>query len=176
MSDKMTPVYSGGLLYEYSDEGNDYGIVKIQGGKATPTDEFDAFKDALAKHGTPTGNGGASETTHAVNCPTQDPDTFDIDTSLIPEMPQEAEKYMKSGAGRGPGLNGDGSQEAEDSGTATASNSAGQPSPTAESQQANDGADGNGDGENAAALGSLGFVPAVVTGSCLLFALCGALL
>lgn len=71
MSDKMSAVYSGGLMYEYSQEENDYGIVEINNDKVEKLDEFDLFKDALKKYPMPTGTGGASAETHSVDCPEQ---------------------------------------------------------------------------------------------------------
>jgi hypothetical protein len=149
MSDEMTGVYSGGLMYEYSLEDNKFGIVKIKNGKVDHEDEFDMFKAALKKYPMPTGDGGASKKSHAVDCPAKS-DNWQVDPKMIPEMPEEAQKYMKSGAGDGPGLDGDGSQQAGDSGTATASVSEGQASPTAASQQ--DGDSSGSDDEDDAAL------------------------
>jgi 1,3-beta-glucanosyltransferase GAS5 len=133
MSDEMTGVYSGGLMYEYSLEDNDYGIVKIRNGKVEHQDEFDLFKAALEQYSMPTGDGGAAKESHSVDCPAKS-DNWPIDSDTIPEMPAEAQQYMEDGAGEGPGLNGSGSQQAGDSGTATASVSEGQASPTAGSQ------------------------------------------
>ncbi|KAF4582142.1 1,3-beta-glucanosyltransferase gel1 [Ophiocordyceps camponoti-floridani] len=127
MSPEMTPVYSGGLLYEYSEESNEYGIVKIKGENVETTTEFEAYSASL-KSSPPPGNGGASPTTHARTCPTRD-EAWDVDPSLVPEMPSPAEKWMKSGITQGPGLRGFGSQEAADSGTATRSVTSGVPSP-----------------------------------------------
>lgn len=176
MSDEMTGVYSGGLMYEYSIEENDFGIVNLKGGlKGTveKIDEFDLFKDALSKYPAPTGSGGAATTTHAVECPTSD-SSWNVDPSLVPEMPEQAQKYMKSGAGKGPGLEGDGSQNAEDSGTASASVTRGEASPTSTS---NNGDSGDGDDNDNAAVtvhGSNGAL--LVTGVTLFFALFGTML
>lgn len=170
MSTKMSSVYSGGLMYEYSLEDNDYGIVKISGSKVTHEKEFDLFKKALEKYPTPTGDGGASKTTHSVECPSKD-SSWQVDPKEIPEMPEEAQTYMKKGPGSGPGLKGSGSQQAGDSGTATASVSNGQVSPTAESQQDNEG----GEEDAGVALG-VGMGPMLVTGATLFFTLFGAIL
>ena len=167
MDEKMTSVYSGGLMYEYSLEDNDYGIVKIKGGQVKRQDEFKLFKEALEKYPTPTGNGGASKETHSVDCPPKDP-SWQIDTEEIPEMPKEAQKYMKSGAGDGPGFKG-GSQQAGDSGTATASVSEGESSPTSNAEQTED-------GEDAGVSLSVGMGPMLVTGATIFSALFGAIL
>ncbi|KAI9293779.1 hypothetical protein K502DRAFT_281679, partial [Neoconidiobolus thromboides FSU 785] len=45
----MEEVVAGGILYEYTQEDNKYGIVKINGGKVEKIkDEYDNFKKALA--------------------------------------------------------------------------------------------------------------------------------
>lgn len=168
MSSEMTGVYSGGLMYEYSLEENDYGIVEIKNGKVERLDEFDLFKEQLANNADPTGDGGAASESHAVDCPPRDPD-WDVDPDNVPSMPEEAEKFMKSGAGDGPGLNGPGSQQAGDSGTSTASETEGQPSPTSSSSGGDD--DDEGAGVTVRAMS-----PLLVTGLTLSFSLLGALL
>jgi len=171
MSDKMTGVYSGGLMYEYSLEDNKYGIVKIQNGKVNHEKEFELFKDALEKYPTPTGDGKAAKETHAVDCPSKKGKSWQIDSVKIPAMPEEAEQYMKDGAGDGPGLKGKGSQTAEDSGTSTEEVSEGKPSPTGESSES-----GEGDDEDAAISLSVGMVPMLVTCGTIFFAMFGGAL
>lgn len=119
MSADMSSVYSGGLMFEYSTEENKFGIVKLDsdGETAQPSDEFELFKEALRKNPAPTGDGGATATAHAVQCPTSD-SSWNVDPSQVPAMPHGAEEYMKNGAGGGPGLTG-GSQDAVDSGTSS---------------------------------------------------------
>ncbi|KAG5956064.1 hypothetical protein E4U57_002921 [Claviceps arundinis] len=173
MSKEMTGVYSGGLLYEYSYEDNKYGIVKIDSLKAktvTETDEYAAFKLALKNNPAPAGNGGAAATTHSVTCPARDA-SWQVDPSIVPEMPSQAQKYMKDGAGTGPGfeLDGDGSQNAGDSGTSTAGTTGGKPSPTS---------GGKKDSDSAAAslLGPVDKAPFILTGMTVVFTLFGTLL
>lgn len=174
MSSQMTSVYSGGLMYEYSVEENEYGIVKIDGNTVDTEaehGEFKLFAAALKDNPTPTGAGGAASTTHSVSCPSKDSD-WNVDPSLVPVMPQQAEKFMKSGAGNGPGLAGSGSQDSADSGTATASVTGGQASPTGSS------AGGKKDDDSAAMSLHAGMdkAPIVVCGLTLLFTLFGAAL
>ncbi|KAL2758075.1 glycoside hydrolase family 72 protein, partial [Sodiomyces alcalophilus JCM 7366] len=129
MHPNMTSVYSGGMMYEYSLEDSEYGIVSIDGKNVKESPEFDNFASALSRWPAPTGDGGyAHTTTHAVSCPTRD-SQWEADPSVLPVMPKEAEKYMDDGAGDGPGLNGPGSQQAGDSGTSTDSTTSGSPSP-----------------------------------------------
>jgi len=168
MSDEMTSVYSGGLMYEYSLEDNDYGIVEIKSGKVEEQEEFDMFKAALKKYSMPTGDGGASKKSHSSDCPAKS-SNWQVESNMIPEMPEEAQKYMDEGAGDGPGLDGSGSQTAGDSGTATASVSQGQASPTGSSTDSDD---SDGDEDDAAmSLRAAGGAMAVTT-----FAMLGALL
>lgn len=119
MSDDMTSVYSGGLVYEYSEEGSGYGIVSIDGDTVSTKTDFAAYSTALSKYPAPTGDGGFTSTTNSAACPSADSDWLVSDTAL-PALPTAAEKYMTKGAGTGPGLNGDGSQNA---GTASSSDS-----------------------------------------------------
>ncbi|KAF5136960.1 1,3-beta-glucanosyltransferase [Metarhizium anisopliae] len=43
-TDDMTGTFSGGIVYMYYQEANDYGLVKVSGGKATKLKDFDALK------------------------------------------------------------------------------------------------------------------------------------
>ncbi|KAJ2451372.1 1 3-beta-glucanosyltransferase gel4 [Coemansia sp. RSA 2336] len=46
--DKMTDTFSGGFVYEYVEEDNNYGLVKISGNSGSKTEDYDNFKKALA--------------------------------------------------------------------------------------------------------------------------------
>lgn len=173
MSSQMSAVYSGGIMYEYSKEDNDYGIVTIDGDSVSKSDEYDLFKKALAANPTPTGSGGAASSSKAAQCPPK-ASGWNVDPSLVPEMPSQANKYMKKGAGSGPGLGGDGSQNAADSGTATASATAGTASPTSSG-----GAASETESDSAAAsllLGPMDKAPFIVSGLAMVFTLFGTLL
>ncbi|KAM3065495.1 1,3-beta-glucanosyltransferase, variant 2 [Clarireedia jacksonii] len=128
-SDDMTPVFSGGLVYEYSNEGNGYGLVDITNGVVSKTDQFTYLKAAYQNTTNPTGDGGATTTKgSASTCPTESSE-WDVSGDALPAIPTPAEKYMTEGAGTGPGLDGAGSQEAGDTenesqGTATAGSGA----------------------------------------------------
>ncbi|KAI5467135.1 family 72 glycoside hydrolase [Mariannaea sp. PMI_226] len=166
MSSQMDEVYSGGLMYEYSQEDNNYGIVKIgSNDKLTTLSEYDNFKTALADNPAPSGAGGADSTTHSQACPTSD-SNWQVNPSLVPVMPQQAQKFMSKGAGDGPGLKGDGSQDQADSGTATASVTGGTAYPTGSSSSDND---------NAAHInGPLDLAPFAVTAAAIFFTMVGA--
>ena len=130
---EMTKVFSGGLVYEYSAEGNGYGIVTISGSTVTSVDDqLSDLKSALANVTDPTDGGGYSTSSTTQTCPDQsdDWDTSPFTGSALPAMPTGAEKYMEDGAGTGPGLTGDGSQDASGGSSATASSGAGAVSTT----------------------------------------------
>ena len=121
---EMTGVYSGGLVYEYSEEGNDYGLVTISGTSVTETSAFTALEAAFANTTSPSGDGGYKSSGTASTCPTEDAtwNVSDFTGDSLPAIPSGAVIYMKDGAGTGPGLTGTGSQDAggASSGTATA--------------------------------------------------------
>lgn len=169
MGSDMDSVYSGGLMYEYTYEDNKYGIVSIgSDDKVTTLTEYNNFKTALSKNPAPTGNGGAASTTHSQACPTSD-SNWQVNPSLVPAMPEQAQKYMTKGAGDGPGLKGSGSQDQADSGTATASVTGGTASPTGSSASSSGGSD------SAAGVGApLELAPLAVTGLAIVFTMLGA--
>jgi 1,3-beta-glucanosyltransferase GAS5 len=124
----MTGVFSGGLVYEYSEEGNGYGVVSISGNKVTPVgSQFSDLQQELSSTPDPSGDGGYTTNNGPQECPGQsvDWDTKPFTGDALPAMPEGAQQYFKNGAGKGPGLNGKGSQEAGSTSIATASASAG---------------------------------------------------
>ncbi|KAF2102736.1 1,3-beta-glucanosyltransferase [Rhizodiscina lignyota] len=124
---QMTPVYSGGLVYEYSQEASNYGLVEVSGDSSSVKErpDFDALQSALEKTPAPSGDGGYKSSGEPSTCPPQS-DTWDVSNDDLPAIPSPALKYMQDGAGKGPGLTGPGSQDAgvESSGTATAGSGA----------------------------------------------------
>jgi 1,3-beta-glucanosyltransferase GAS5 len=123
-STEMTSVFSGGLVYEYSEEGNGYGLVTISGTTVTPNSQFTDLQTAYANATNPSGNGGASTSGSASTCPSANQNWTPTNDNL-PAIPSAAEKLMNTGAGTAPGMNGPGSQDAgtsdnESTGTATA--------------------------------------------------------
>lgn len=115
----MTGVYSGGLVYEYSEEGNGYGLVSIDGTTVTTNDDFTALKTAFANATAPTGDGGYNSTGGASSCPAQS-STWNVTSDALPAIPDKAADYSKTGAGTGAGLTGAGSQNAGETSTGTA--------------------------------------------------------
>ncbi|OBT85210.1 hypothetical protein VE02_05651 [Pseudogymnoascus sp. 03VT05] len=109
-STDMTGVYSGGLAYEYSEEGSGYGLVKIKDTKSvSELSGFNYLKKAFASTPAPTGDGGYSTTSKASQCPAKS-SNWNVTTANLPTIPKKAAEYMKSNVGKGPGLAGAGSQ------------------------------------------------------------------
>lgn len=124
----MTDVFSGGLVYEYSQEGNHFGLVTISGSSVTPVgQQVQDLTNALSSTPNPSGDGALVAGGEAQSCPAQGVnwDTKPWIGSALPATPEGATKYFKEGAGKGPGLSGPGSQDAPGGSTATASAGAG---------------------------------------------------
>lgn len=110
-SERMTGVYSGGLVYEYTLEANGYGLVEVgNNGRVQTNKDFDRLMEAYDETPNPSGDGGARRNTDVPDCPPRSRQ-WEVDTERLPVMPAGAQKYMKNGAGQGPGLNGDESSQ-----------------------------------------------------------------
>lgn len=127
---EMTGVYSGGLVYEYSETGNNYGLVTINGDSVVEGHDFYALQSAYANTPNPSGDGGYNQTGGASSCPAYDAPNWLVKNDDLPAIPAPALKYMSQGAGKGPGLNGPGSQNAGTQSTGTATAGSGQPTTT----------------------------------------------
>jgi len=117
----MTPVYSGGLVYEYSEEGNHFGLVQISGSSVTEAPDFAALATELSQN-KPSGDGGYKTSGSPSTCPAQS-STWEVTAFTgeeLPAIPSGAAAYMKNGAGTGPGLSGSGSMSASGASTGTA--------------------------------------------------------
>lgn len=128
----MCSVYSGGLVYEYSEEGSKYGLVTISGSTVTEGPDFKALKAAFQKTSNPPGDGGYNPSGSASKCPTKSAN-WDVEDDSLPAIPNAAAAYMSKGAGKGAGLNGAGSQNAGGTSTGTATKGSGSVTATAKS-------------------------------------------
>ncbi|KAL9618719.1 MAG: hypothetical protein Q9160_006598 [Pyrenula sp. 1 TL-2023] len=146
---EMTAVYSGGLVYEYSMEGNKFGLVQINGDSVQELDDFTALQSAFKNTPNPQGDGKYNQTGGASGCPPKQAPDWDVENDSLPAIPEPAKKYMTEGAGKGPGLAGDGSQNAGTQSSATATAGSGQASVSAK-------ASGTGSGSSSSSTGSAG--------------------
>lgn len=124
----MVSVYSGGLVYEYSEEGSKYGLVKINGNSVTELNDFTALKNAFAGTKAPTDDGGFKQNGSPSQCPSQSSTwNVTISSDQLPAVPSGCEDFFTKGkgAGKGPGLEGKGSQTAGSKTTNLASAGAG---------------------------------------------------
>ena len=124
----MTASFSGGLVYEYSEEGNGYGVVNIQGNNVSPVgQQYTDLMNAMKKVQTPSGDGGATTQNGPQPCPGQSHewDTAPFTGEALPATPSGAMVLFQKGAGKGPGLKGKGSQWETGGSSSTASASAG---------------------------------------------------
>jgi len=128
----MTGVYSGGLVYEYSQEEAKFGLVTLSGNNVTELADFSALETAFKATANPTGDGGYNSTGGASGCPVQSAN-WNVTNDALPAIPSAALAYMKSGAGKGVGISvTTGSQDGagedvvggQSSGTATAGSGA----------------------------------------------------
>jgi len=115
----MTRVYSGGLVYEFSEEGSKYGLGTISGSTFTPGPDFFALQTAFSNTANPTGDGGYNSTGGASACPPKSAN-WNVANDNLPAIPAGAVAFMKNGAGPGAGLTGKGSQNAGGASTGTA--------------------------------------------------------
>lgn len=130
-SDQMTPVFSGGLVYEYSNEDSNYGLVDINGGSVSERPDFTALQNAFNKTPNPQGDGGYNHTGGASACPPKQLPAWNVDgNALLPAIPVPALKFMKNGAGKGIGLSGSGSQTSGTQSTGAAEPGSGDNVPT----------------------------------------------
>lgn len=106
-STDLSSVFSGGLVYEYSEEENKYGLVEISSnGKITTKQDYDNLKSELAKAQNPSGDAGASTSDDPSQCPDYEKGVWEVKGSSIPPMPQRASVFLSSGAGKPLGTDG----------------------------------------------------------------------
>jgi len=109
----MTNVYSGGLVYEYSEEPTNpnFGLVNIISPTVvTEKTDFTNLQAMLAANPAPAGNGGYQTGLAPLACPTSDVHWNVANSATLPAFPAAASTFLVSGAGTGPGLVGAGSQ------------------------------------------------------------------
>jgi hypothetical protein len=138
-STQMTSVYSGGLVYEYSEEGSKYGLVTIVSSTSvTELADYTALQTAFKATANPTGDGGYNTTGGASGCPARSAN-WNVTGDSLPAIPSAAAALMKSGAGTGAGLTGAGSQNAGGTSTGTATAGSGSVAATSTSKKSSAG-------------------------------------
>lgn len=94
-SSQMSSVFSGGLVYEYSNEVNNYGLVLISSDNlsVTTNQDFTNLKKQFASVSLPSGSGGAQTGLPHSNCPAIS-STWNA-TDVVPDTPKGALKYLR---------------------------------------------------------------------------------
>jgi 1,3-beta-glucanosyltransferase GAS5 len=89
-STDMTAVYSGGLVYQYSEEGSGFGIVDVQDSKTVKElPGFSYLTKALAGTKPPSGDGGYDSKGAASQCPPKS-STWNVTSDALPAIPAKA--------------------------------------------------------------------------------------
>ncbi|GMM34332.1 hypothetical protein DASC09_016570 [Saccharomycopsis crataegensis] len=98
-STKMSSVLSGGLVYEYSQEANDYGLVKISSDESSVTElgSYTNLKQQYASVDDPSGDGGASSNNSYPSCPSTS--TTWLSDDDLPSTPSGVVDMINNGAG-----------------------------------------------------------------------------
>ncbi|KAK7206035.1 Glucanosyltransferase-domain-containing protein [Myxozyma melibiosi] len=99
-SEEMTAVFSGGLVYEYVQEANDYGLVNVTAGsdEVTILTDYNNLASMLNSTSNPSGDGGYTTDNEASECPAYVKGLWEANNTL-PALPSEASAYMTDGAG-----------------------------------------------------------------------------
>lgn len=99
---QMTPKFSGGLVYEFTQEANEYGLVSVSSqGTARLLSDYAALQSRVrAISGLPTSV--ASTQAAAVRCPNPSTYTYLNGSLAIPSLP-EIQVLIQSGVSRTPG-------------------------------------------------------------------------
>jgi hypothetical protein len=96
----MTPVFSGGIVYEYfEDPENDYGLVTVVGGSVTTMSDYNAFSTQMASVApSPTQMSAYNPTnTAGSSCPSVSANYWDASPNLPPSPNKDVCACMVSG-------------------------------------------------------------------------------
>ncbi|KAK3308318.1 Glucanosyltransferase-domain-containing protein [Chaetomium strumarium] len=89
-SDEMTDVISGGIVYMYHQEENDYGLVSISGSSASKLKDFDTLKTKMASvNPTGTSMSAYSPTNSPAACP-ELASTWQVKGGALPPTPDSS--------------------------------------------------------------------------------------
>lgn len=91
-SEQMTSVFSGGIVYEYTQETNKFGLVKIDGDSVNKLTDFYNLKSEFEKTKNPSGDGGYHKDLPPSECPAISSNWNA--TNDIPNTPNAALKFI----------------------------------------------------------------------------------
>lgn len=109
-SSKMTHVFSGGLVYEWTEESNNpnYGLVIVNNKEVSKKQDFFNLKEQYSRLNIPNDGGGYRIREGGNRCP-EGAFSFNV-YSALPSIPRGTDKYFKNGAGPPLGLRPSGSR------------------------------------------------------------------
>lgn len=97
-SDKMTDVWSGGIVYMYFQEENDYGLISLKGDSVSTLEDFNYLKSEMASIDPTSATASqASASAHELKCPATGADWIAA-TSLPPTPEQDVCDCISSSA------------------------------------------------------------------------------
>jgi len=98
-STQMSGVFSGGLVYEYSQEANNYGLVNINGDDVSKRQDFLNLQKQYNETSNPKGDGGFnSKSSNYSKCPSYEEGIWEANDT-IPDTPSAASVFFSKGAG-----------------------------------------------------------------------------
>jgi Glucanosyltransferase len=100
----MTSVFSGGLVYEWTQEPSNYGLVDLSDGKITVRQDYNNLKAEYLATPNPQGDGGYNPSGTSRACPANT--TEFMSWRELPRIPPGAQEYIDHGAGTPLGFNG----------------------------------------------------------------------
>lgn len=172
-STQMSGVFSGGLVYEYTNETNDYGLVQVVNDTAvTKLPDFMNLKAEYNKTSNPSGDGGYLADGKVSECPAFQKGIWEANNTL-PELPTAASVYYTSGAGEPLGTDAgntqfmcdddeDVSSSSSSSSTSTTSTSSSSSSSSSASSTSTSASSSSSSSSKSKALGSTVRVPSVL--------------
>ena len=104
----MTGVFSGGLVYEWTQEVSNYGLVELNNGSITLLPDYNNLKSEFANTPIPSGDGGYKANGQSATCPENSTDFSSW--AVLPAIPAQAQVYIDNGAGQPLGYNGPSNQ------------------------------------------------------------------
>lgn len=92
----MTGVFSGGLVYEFTQESSKYGLVQVSDDGTTVEKlvDYENLQKMYKATAEPSGDGGYQQNLPAEECPDQTP-LWEASNTL-PDLPSAASQYMVS--------------------------------------------------------------------------------
>lgn len=114
---EMTPVFSGGLVYEYSMDTNKYGLVQLESLDAEDVEklgDFDTLKDQFEAYPLPEDDGDYKENNQPSECPPRT-ELWEASNDL-PSIPSKSRQLLENGAAEPKGWDTETNQWTPDSG------------------------------------------------------------